>query len=178
MTNKHQNDNELNEQFRALYNNYASALIFYASKFVDKTTAEDLVQDIFLKIWNKRSFLLWGEGLPTYLYNAVRHACLDHLKHLEIKNRIEKDILTKIKIEELYYTKMPVLLWQEDARLQSIYKEIENLPEKCREIFAMAYLEERKAAEIASLLNISKRTVEAQLYKALKHIREALGTLG
>ena len=176
MIHKQMNDNEIQDQFRALYNNYASALIFYASKFVDKTTAEDLVQDVFLRIWKKRSFLLWGDGLPNYLYNAVRHACLDHLKHQEIKNRIEEDILTKLKIEELYYTKMPALLWQEDFRLQSIYKEIEKLPEKCREIFTMAYLEERKAAEIASLLNISKRTVESQLYKALKHIRETLVT--
>ena len=168
------NHNEVQDKFRTLYKSYASGLIFYASKFVDKTTAEDMVQDVFLKVWNKRSFLVWEKGLPAYLYHAVQHACLDYLKHQEIKRHVEENILTKLKIEELHHFDNPVSFWQENQRLQSIYKEIENLPEKCREIFTMSYLEERKSSEIASLLNISKRTVEAQLYKALKLIREAL----
>ena len=167
-------DGEVYEKFKILYKNYVPALICFASKFVDKTIAEDIVQDIFLKIWNKRSFLLWGESLPVYLYHAVRHACLDQLKHQEIKERVEENILTKLKIEELYYTEHSTFIWQDDQRLKSIYSEIEKLPDKCREIFIMSYLEERKAAEIASLLNISKRTVEAQLYKALKQIKTAL----
>jgi RNA polymerase sigma-70 factor (ECF subfamily) len=164
------NDCEVQDKFRALYKSYATALMFYATKFVDKTTAEDLVQDVFLKIWNKRSFLIWEEGFSVYLYNAVRHACMDYLKHQEVKS----NLLTKLKIDELYYSEKSSFFWQEDHRLQLIYREIEKLPEKCREIFTMSYLEERKSAEIASLLYISKRTVEAQLYKALKLIREAL----
>jgi RNA polymerase sigma-70 factor (ECF subfamily) len=171
---KQLNESELQDRFQAIYKNYASVLIFYASKFVDISTAEDLVQDVFLKIWNKRFFLLWEEGLPAYLYNAVRHACLDHIKHLEIKSNIEKNITTKLKIDELYHSGHSSSFWQENSRLQSIYQEIEKLPDKCREIFSMSYLEERKAAEIATILHISKRTVEAQLYKALKLIREAL----
>jgi RNA polymerase sigma-70 factor (ECF subfamily) len=170
-------DHELLGKFQVLYKNYAPVLIFYAAKFVDPPTAEDLVQDVFLKIWNRRSFIFWEDSLQTYLYNAVRHACLDYLKHEEVKNHFVNNTLVKLKEEELYYTETPVLLWQEDDRLQLIYKEIGKLPEKCREIFTMAYLEERKAAEIATLLNISKRTVDAQLYKALKYIREALQAL-
>ena len=169
-----QNDGEVYEKFQVLYKNNVSALIFFASKFIDKTTAEDVVQDVFLKICNKRSFLLWGEGLSAYLYHAVRHACLDHLKHLDIKDRTEDNILHNLKIEELYYTEHSALIGQDDHRLKSIYSEIEKLPEKCREIFIMSYFEERKAVEIAALLNISKRTVEAQLYKALKQIKAAL----
>jgi len=169
-----QNEGEVYEKFQVLYKNHVSALIFFASKFVDQTTAEDVVQDVFLKIWNKRSFLFWGEGLSAYLYHAVRHACLDHLKHMEIKDRAENNILNNLKIEELYYRDHSDLIGQDDRRLKSIYNEIKKLPEKCREIFIMSYLEERKAAEIASLLNISKRTVESQLYKALKQIKSAL----
>lgn len=170
------NDQEVQEKFHVLYKKYALVLICYANRFVDKTIAEDMVQDVFLKLWNKRVFLMWEDGLPTYLYNAVRHACLDYLKHQAIKERIEEKILTELKIEELYYTERSALYLQEDHRLQSIYKEIENLPERCGKIFKMSYLEERKTTEIASLLKISKRTVEAQLYKALKHIRATLGT--
>ena len=164
------NDHEIQDKFRVLYKKHARTLIVYASKFVDKTTAEDLVQNVFLKVWSKRSFLVWEEGLSTYLYHAVQHACLDYLKHLEIK----RNILGKLKIEELNYTDNSASLWQENRYLQVIYREIDNLPEKCRKIFTMSYLEDRKSSDIASLLNISKRTVEAQLYKALKLIQEAL----
>jgi RNA polymerase sigma-70 factor (ECF subfamily) len=176
MTGLHKDD-EILEQFKALYKKNAPILTFYAAKFVDTATAEDLVQDVFLKIWNKRSFVFLKEGIHTYLYNAVRHSCLDHLKHLDIKADYAESLRTRLKIEELYYTDDPTFLYQEDNRLQSIYKEIDKLPGKCREIFVMAYLEERKTTEIATLLNISKRTVESQLYKALKHLRETISLL-
>jgi RNA polymerase sigma-70 factor (ECF subfamily) len=166
-------EEEISDLFKALYKKNAPVLIFYAAKFVDTATAEDMVQDVFLKIWNKRSFIFMKEGILTYLYNAVRHTCLDYLKHQEIKNNYENTEMIQLKIEELYYNDTPDFLFEEDDRLASIFKEVEKLPEKCREIFNMAYLEERNTTEIASLLNISKRTVEAQLYKALKHLREA-----
>jgi RNA polymerase sigma-70 factor (ECF subfamily) len=169
--NEPQTDQDFLDKFRALYKSLAPGLIYYASKYVDVNTAEDFVQDVFLKIWNKRAFLYWEEGLHSYLYHAVRHACLDHLKHLEIKANVENNVQLRLKIEELYYSQSSSLAWKEDTRLQAVYREIQKLPDKCREIFIMAYIEERKAAEIATLLNISKRTVEAQLYKALKFIR-------
>ena len=56
-------------------------LIFYAGKYVNAVTAEDLVQDVFLKVWQKRTFLFLKEGIKTYLYRSVQHACLDYLKH-------------------------------------------------------------------------------------------------
>jgi RNA polymerase sigma-70 factor (ECF subfamily) len=160
--------------FGTLYRKEAPTLISYAARFTDHAAAEDIVQDIFLKIWDKRSFIFLKDGIRTYLFNAVRHACLDHLKHLDVRMDYQNAVTLKLKIEELYFTDNPDFLVQEDERLQAVYREIEKLPGKCREIFVMAYLEERKSAEIATLLNLSKRTVEAQLYKGLKTIREAL----
>ncbi len=171
---KPQNEDLMFDQFRTLYKKNAPLLIYYACKFVDQKTAEDLVQDIFLKIWYKKTFIFSKEGINTYLYNSVRHACLDHLKHQDVKTNYVSSITNKLKIEELYYNDDPQYLFGDDERLNSIHKEINKLPTKCREIFSMAYLEERKTSEIATLLNISKRTVEAQLYKALKIIRDAL----
>jgi RNA polymerase sigma-70 factor (ECF subfamily) len=169
-------DEEILELFRTLYKREAPVLISYAAGFTDADTAEDIVQDIFLKVWNQRSFIFLKDGIRTYLYHAVRHACLDHLKHLDICADYGKAFRLKLQIEELYFTDDPDFLMEEDVRLPLIYREIEKLPGKCREIFIMAYLEERKASEIAALLNLSKRTVEAQLYKGLKTIREALCT--
>lgn len=149
-------------------------LIFYAGKYVDAITAEDLVQDVFLKIWQKRTFLFLKEGIKTYLYRSVQHACLDYLKHQDVKGDYISTVVTKLKIEEIYYNDDPQSLFAEDDRLGRIYQEMNKLPEKCREIFTMSYLEERKTADIALLLNISTRTVEAQLYKALKILRSVL----
>ena len=105
---------------------------------------------------------IWGQ----------RH--LDYLKHQEVKGDYINAVTTKLKIEEIYYNDDLQSLFAEDERLELIYKEMDKLPDKCREIFTMSYLEERKTSEIAVLLNISTRTVEAQLYKALKILRGIL----
>lgn len=162
------------KQFKELYGNYASLLISYAEKYVDLDTAQDLVQDLFLKIWQKKIFMFLKEGIKTYLYHAVQHACLDYLKHQDVKDNYIATVTTRLKIEEIYYNDDPQFIFSKDERLELVYKEIDKLPEKCREIFIMSYLEERKTAEIALLLNLSTRTVEAQLYKALKTLRNAL----
>ncbi|MDR1335251.1 MAG: RNA polymerase sigma-70 factor [Tannerella sp.] len=172
--NKSLDEKEILESFRTLYKKEAPVLISYAARYTDAGTAEDIVQDIFLKIWNRRSLAFPEDGIRTYLYHAVRHACLDHLRHLDVCLDYAAAFRLKRQIEELYFNDDPDFLMEGDVRLPSIYREIEKLPGKCREIFVMAYLEERKAAEIAALLNLSKRTVEAQLYKGLKAIREAL----
>ena len=166
-------DRELIE-FKELYKSNAPMLIFYAGKYVNAIAAEDLVQDVFFKIWQKRTFLFLKEGIRTYLYRSVQHACLDYLKHQEVKGDYINTVTTQLKIEEIYYNDDPQSLFAEDERLELIYKEMDKLPEKCREIFTMSYLEERKTSEIAVLLNISTRTVEAQLYKALKILRSVL----
>lgn len=162
------------DQFKELYKVNAPTLIFYASKYVDTTTAEDLVQDVFLKIWQRRVFLFSEEGLKTYLYHSTRHACLDYMKHQEVKGGYIQAVTTRLKIEEIYFNDDPLSIFPDDERLSLIYENMEKLPGKCREIFSMSYLEERKTTEIAQLLNISTRTVEAQLYKALKILRSAL----
>ena len=156
-------DRELIE-FKELYKSNAPMLIFYAGKYVNAIAAEDLVQDVFFKIWQKR----------TFLFRSVQHACLDYLKHQEVKGDYINTVTTQLKIEEIYYNDDPQSLFAEDERLELIYKEMDKLPEKCREVFTMSYLEERKTDEIAVLLNISPRTVEAQLYKALKILRGIL----
>jgi RNA polymerase sigma-70 factor (ECF subfamily) len=167
-------DEEILEIFRTLYKKEMPALIACAAGFTDADTAEDIVQDIFLKIWDQRLFISLKDHIRTYLFRSVRHACLDHLKHLDVRMDYENAFQLKLKIEELYFTDDPDFLVEEDIRLSAIYREIEKLPGKCREIFTMAYLENRKSAEIATLLNLSKRTVDAQLYKGLKTLRESL----
>jgi len=167
-------DDDFLDDFKALYKKEAPAMVAFAARFTDLAAGEDIVQDIFLKIWEKRSFMFLKEGIHTYLFHAVRHACLDYLKHLDVRADYEAAVRLKLQIEELYYNNDPDFIAETDERMSAVYCEIDKLPSRCREIFVMSYLEERKADEIAKLLNISKRTVESQLYKGLKMIRDAI----
>ena len=129
------------DKFKLLYLENAPRLIFYASKYVDSDTAEDLVHDIFIKIWQKKEIYSVEEGLKTYLFRSVQNACLDYLKHKSIEMTYADEVARRLKIEEI------------------------------------DYYNQSDAAEIAGMLNISQRTVEAQLYKGLKIIRNVLALL-
>lgn len=160
--------------FKALYLENMPGLIRYACNYVDEHTAEDLVQDLFIKIWQKRDKVGHGEGIRSYLFRSVQHACLDYLKHQRIETGYVDEVIRKLNIEELHYHSRRDAFERETERLAHIHREIEKLPERCREIFTLAYLEEKKSTEIARQLQISRRTVEAQLYKALKILRDAM----
>lgn len=163
--------------FKHLYLENASRLICYASRYVDEEIAEDLVQDVFIKIWQKKEGYFKEEGLKTYLFRSVQNACLDYLKHKAVETSYAEEFARKLKLEEIRYYDRLEAAELEKERLDSIYREIAKLPERCREVFTLAYLEGKKSAEIADRLNISQRTVEAQLYKGLKIIRDVLALL-
>ena len=152
----------------------APILIFYAAKFVDKTAAEDIVHDVFLRVWQKQASLVMKERLKSYLFKSVQNSCLDYLKHLKVSDDYFNASITRFKIEEINFDKENQVNIEDEERLINIYEELEKLPPKCREIFTMHYMEERKTSDIAQILGLSKRTIEAQLYKALKKLRSVL----
>ena len=161
-------------EFGRLYEKHVPGLIFYARKFVDHQTAEDVVHDVFLKIWKNDTVMIADQSIGAYLFNAVRNACLDLLKHQTICNDYLNEAIRNLKIEELIADENPENRLIKQEQIDAVYKEIDRLPEKCREIFVLAYIEEKKNAEIAEQLHISVRTVEAQIYKGLKILRSAL----
>ena len=162
------------EIFERLYKEYAPGLLFYARKFVDCQTAEDVVHDVFLKAGMSKSFLLTNENRGSYLFRAVRNACLDLLKHQVVHDDYMSRAIRDLKIEELTTGEnaLDSLIYRE--QIDAVYKEIDRLPDKCREVFTLAYLEEKKHIDIAEQLNISVRTVEAHIFKALKILRNVL----
>ena len=91
------------DKFKLLYLENAPRLIFYASKYVDSDTAEDLVHDIFIKIWQKKEIYSVEEGLKTYLFRSVQNACLDYLKHKSIEMTYADEVARRLKIEEIDY---------------------------------------------------------------------------
>jgi RNA polymerase sigma-70 factor (ECF subfamily) len=170
---EHTKEDSLN-RFSRLYKKHAPGMLFYARKFVDFQTAEDIVHDVFLKLWNHNSFLIIDQTIGSYLLRSVRNACFDYLKRQIIRDDYRSSVVLELKIEELSYSDNLINNLINEEQITSLYQAIEQLPEKCKEIFKLAYIEERKNAEVAQMLHISVRTVESQIYKALKKLRSVL----
>ncbi|MDR0844760.1 MAG: RNA polymerase sigma-70 factor [Tannerella sp.] len=166
-------DDSMNQLSR-LYKKYAPGMLCYARKFVDFQTAEDLVHDVFLKLLSQDSFQVIDQTIENYLLCAVKNACSDYLKHQIVRDDYLSQAAHELKMEELSFSDNPLTELIGKERKTSLYKAIDRLPKRCREVFKLAYLEEIENAEIARMLNISVRTVEAQIYKALKILRSIL----
>ena len=157
--------------FEMIFKTYYQPLCNYAYSFVqDRDEAEEIVQSTFLSVWEKREALAIHTGVKPYLYAMVRNASLNIIKHEKIKQQhaaIEMAVAEK-SAESVTRTVMASEL--EDR----IYKALNKLPEQCRLVFKLSRFEELKYAEIAEQLNISVKTVENQMGKALKIMREQL----
>ncbi|HKZ39205.1 MAG TPA: RNA polymerase sigma-70 factor [Chryseolinea sp.] len=157
--------------FEMLFRTYYQPLCNYAYTFVqDRDEAEEIVQAIFLSVWEKRDKLDIHTGVRPYLYAMVRNAALNILKHEKIKQQhvaLELAVADR-SVESVTRT---VLASELETR---IHKALEKLPEQCRLVFKLSRFEELKYAEIAEQLNISIKTVENQMGKALKIMREQL----
>jgi len=161
--------------FKKIYVAYTPDLIATAARYVGAATAEDLVQELFLKVWNRKLFLcIKVTELRYFLFSSLRNACLDALKHEEVKEGYVDYYKKELMMEILSCSDIPFYYEEEEDCLNTLFKEINRLPPKCREIFLESYVDGKKAVDIAKEKNISQRTVEAQLYKALKKLRSVL----
>ena len=159
---KDEHVNDINN-YQKLYMQYAPMLLRFAGKFISPFFAEDIVHDVFLRIWDKQVFLLSESEVKNILFVAVRNACAD-------KRAIQ------LKLDELsFYDGADELFMRKDL-MAHVMAKINKLPEKRREIFLLSYMEGLKAAEIAERLNLSTRTVENQLYRTLLFLRKELQT--
>ncbi|NDV70166.1 RNA polymerase sigma-70 factor [Dysgonomonas sp. 25] len=156
--------------YKEVYSRNVDKLLFFARKFVDEATAEDIVQDIFLKIWQKNTDLSPKE-INSYLYTSVRNACFDHIRHASIENNYRDKLISQIRYLELDFYKDPSDILIDRETKIFLDRVVDILPEKCKQVFKMAYFDEIPHADIAAELNISVRTVDNQVYKALKMIR-------
>lgn len=157
--------------FEMLFKTYYQPLCNYAYSFVqDRDEAEEIVQATFMSVWEKRDSLSIHTGVKPYLYAMVRNASLNVIKHEKIKQQhvVGEMAVAERSVESVSRTVMASEL---EGR---IYKALDKLPEQCRLVFKLSRFEELKYAEIAEQLNISIKTVENQMGKALKIMREQL----
>lgn len=158
------------EAFSLLFQKYYTDLVLFCGNFVrDKSSCEDIVQSIFLKLWNDRKNIRIETSLKSYLLRAVRNSCFDEFRHLEIVRQYESD--PDHSVLDCYDTDNYILYSDLSAHLQQA---LDQLPAAYREAFEMNRFEGLKYREIAVRLNVSERTVEVRVSKALEMLRKLL----
>lgn len=160
------NDRNFNAHFEELY----IPLCQYALKFVnDRCVAEDIVQDNFVYLWENRERLYKMDSIKAYLFTAVKNKSLNYLKAKYIKNTLhEIDNYRDSIIDNIDPSALELL---ECDELEAILeKALNHLPERCRIIFTMKRFGGKTNKEIAESLNISVKTVEAQMTIAIKKL--------
>lgn len=174
----------MNENFdiayKSLFRRHYPSLLFYATRLVGEEEAEDVVQDVFVEIWKRKDSIEMGDQIQAFLYRAVYTRALNVLKHRTIQDGYcaAMEEINQRRAEFYQPDNNEVIQRIEDRELrQEIYDAINELPDKCKEVFKLSYLHDMKNKEIADALGVSLRTVEAHMYKALKYLRSRLGHL-
>jgi RNA polymerase sigma-70 factor, ECF subfamily len=160
------------QALKSLYDDYYEMLCYQVYLMLkDKVVAEDIVQEVFMGIWKKREEVNIQTSLVGYLKRACRNRTLNYIRDNAV--RWEDDSALDNRSAEGYDTEGILELEDLSTRIQ---KEIANLPEKCCIIFNLSRFEEMTYNEIATHLDISVKTVENQISKALKILRQRIYT--
>ncbi|HEX2921287.1 MAG TPA: RNA polymerase sigma-70 factor [Bacteroidales bacterium] len=159
------------KEFESLFRSSYPSLVRYAKVLVkDHDTAEEIVQDLFVRLWQNKNDLLIDSSLTGYLFRSVHNRCLHHINHLKVVEKYNEEMSQKQP--ESPESPADILNY---AELQGkIARILEKLPERCGQIFFMNRFEGLKYAEIAQKLSVSIKTVEANMGKALKEFRKEL----
>ncbi len=167
MTGKQLNTISIKE-FETLFKQHYENLCRYALKYVkDTILVEELVQEVFFKIWEKRSSVRVKISVKSYLFASVRNKCLQHINHNKIIENYKQSVDTLNKVNN--ETPFDNLIYEET--LEIFHEAMNTLPERCSHIFKLSRFEGLKYKEIADQLSVSLKTVEANISKALKTFR-------
>ncbi|HAD02586.1 MAG: RNA polymerase sigma-70 factor [Parabacteroides sp.] len=167
------------ENFDSIYINNFSRLFLFAKEYVlFDEEAENIVQDIFLMLWEKREALRVDVSLTAYLFTLVKNKCIDFLRHQMVEQMYSENV--KHEYNEELNVKLFALEsfdhnFSSEEDIETLLRNaIDKLPERCRLIFIKSRIEGKKYKEIAEELNLSVNTVEGQISIALKKLREEL----
>jgi len=150
---------------------YPSLVPFAISIIRSKELAEEIVSDVFIKIWEKRRQLDKVENLSLYLFTAVKNRCINQMQDQKNKHNLEIND-TVIEFRSLYHDPEQKLISAE--MIQQIHKAIQDLPPQCRMIFKLVKEEGFKYKEVAELMQLSVKTIENQMSIAFRKIGSAI----
>lgn len=156
--------------YEAIFRQWYAPLVATATVLLrDREPAEEVVQDVLLELWRRRESLTFETSLRAYLFQASRNRALNYLRRQRVEVRGESTIAAGMPSPE------PADSEAREGELNvAIQSAIAGLPDRCREVFELSRIRGLKYSEIATELGISVKTVEAQMGKALRVMREKL----
>ena len=156
--------------YDTIFRTWYPALVRVAGAILkDSDVAEEVVQDVMVELWRRRHVLDADVTLRAYLLRAVKNRSLNHLRHLKVRRDTTGDV--EALYDEPVAADQPVVAQELSEAVQ---KALAELPPRCREVFDLSRVHGLKYSEIAESLGISQKTVEAQMGKALRVLRERL----
>lgn len=159
--------------FKTFFDKHYKELVVYANGYLfDKDSSEDIVQEIFIYIWENAYKLNIETSLKSYLYAMVRNKCLNYLKSIKLTDSFELlDFNINLITEHVFNSTT-----EEDKKIvyHQILKIIDTLPEKMQQVVKLKFLHNYKYSEIASELDVSVNTVKTQLKRAKLKITESI----
>lgn len=166
-------------KFEDIYLSYFSKMKHFAQEYVIlEEDAENIVQDVFTELWEKREMLNMPINLIAYLFTTIKNKCLNHLRHKTIVNEtanlLQEEYFITLRMNLNSLEAFDQNLFSEQDIEQIITKALNTLSPKCKEIFIMSKIEGKKQKQIAAELNISINTVETQIGIAYKKLRVEL----
>ena len=158
------------DAFDTIFRTYYASLVGLAEGILrQRAVAEEVAQDVMLELWRRRESLSVQESLRAYLFRAARNRALNHVRHERVERRGEVTLAG----ESATAPTAPRKLAEEEID-GAVREAVAELPDRCREVFELSRVQGLKYAEIAGVLGISVKTVEAQMGKALRTLRERL----
>jgi len=155
--------------FKALFDHFQQPIFnFLLYKLNDTATAEDLLQQVFMKLWENRRNLDENQSIKSYIYNIANNLALNHIRHEKVVLRF-----TKETNQDRFDNQSPQHELEFEETQQILIRAIDRLPDKVRTVFLMSRHDQLSYKEIAARLNISIKTVESHIVSALKQIRLA-----
>ena len=156
------------KKFEILFKSLRPSLVHFSIYIIgSKHDANEIVNDVFVSVWEKRKKLSLDESLKSYLFQAVKNRSINHQKK---KRSIQVPLLDTDK--QSSYTADGSLLDNEQQQL--LVSILDSLPPKCRQVFVLSRMDHLSYSQIAGLMDISVKTVEAQMSKALKIFRKKI----
>lgn len=159
------------DAFSFLFRKYYPSLCSFATSIIHNVTeSEEIVQEMFFLFWERREKIEISFSVKAYLFKSVHNSCLNYIKHKKVRNIYTETILREHTEKDIHFNQFD----DADSLKVLIQIAVERLPEKRRQIFKMVKHEQMRYKEVAESLNLSVKTVENQMGKAMAFLRNEL----
>ncbi|PKD18670.1 hypothetical protein APR41_17840 [Salegentibacter salinarum] len=162
--------------YETLFRLYFDRLFYFAKSYLeDEDEAKEITQNVFFKFWKSRNSLSIDSNLNAYLFRMTKNECLDYFKHQKVRANYQDNIKKeRAALNQSSLQDHPDLLLIETELEAKVSQILDELPPRCKQIFIKSRFEGLKYKEIANEMNISIKTVEHQIAKALRLFRREL----